>query len=126
MINVTCAIFIDGDKILATKRSDNMHLAGKWEFPGGKIEKDETTQECIIREIYEELGIVAKPIIRLIAVKHIYPEKSIQLIPFLCTIESGDICLREHAEYKWISKLKIHSLDWAEADKKLIAINKLG
>ncbi len=126
MINVTCAIFIDGDKILATKRSDNMHLAGKWEFPGGKIEKDETTQECIIREIYEELGIVAKPIIRLIAVKHIYPEKSIQLIPFLCTIESGDISLREHAEYKWISKLKIHSLDWAEADKKLIAINKLG
>lgn len=125
MIEVTCALIMDDDKILATQRSHGMHLAGKWEFAGGKIEKDESAEECIVREIDEELSVQISVLRQFESVVHYYPDKSIHLIPFLCRIISGTINLREHAEYKWVSKSEINTLDWAEADKKLIEVNGL-
>jgi len=85
MIEVCCAIIVEGDKILATRRSHGMHLAGFWEFPGGKIEPGETAEACIIREIREELNIEIKVENRLLPVEHHYPEKSIRLMPFMCS-----------------------------------------
>jgi len=123
MINVTCAIIQEGNKILAVKRAHGMHLAGKWEFPGGKIEPGENAEECILREISEELEIRIEVIKRLQSVEHQYTDKSIQLIPFLCKVQSGQIRLTEHEEYMWISNTNMHILDWAEADMKLIRVN---
>ncbi|GAB6157839.1 hypothetical protein JCM39194_10390 [Desulfotomaculum varum] len=57
MKEVTAAIIINDGKVLIAKRAENQKLAGKWEFPGGKIESGETPEECLIREINEELGI---------------------------------------------------------------------
>lgn len=125
MIEVTCAIIVDDDKILATKRSHAMHLAGKWEFAGGKIEKNESAEECIVREIDEELSIQISVLRQLESVVHQYPDKSIHLIPFLCSIISGTINLHEHADFKWLTKSEIDNLDWAEADRKLIEVNGL-
>lgn len=126
MIKVTCAIIKKGDKILAARRAHRMHLAGKWEFPGGKIEPGETAEECIAREIFEELNIRIRPLKKLIAVEHHYPDKSIRLIPFLCEILEGGIVLSEHAEFKWINPNEIKTLNWAAADRNLIALNGLG
>jgi 8-oxo-dGTP diphosphatase len=57
MINVTCAIIIFGNKILAAQRSEKMKLPLKWEFPGGKVEENENNEECIVREIKEEINV---------------------------------------------------------------------
>jgi len=123
MIEVTCAIIQDGLKVLAVKRAHGMHLAGKWEFPGGKIEAGETQEDCIVREIREELDIEVKALKKLKSIEHHYPEKNIRLIPFLCSITSGDIDLKEHEESRWVLKNEILVLDWAEADTKVIEAN---
>ncbi|MCF8366880.1 MAG: (deoxy)nucleoside triphosphate pyrophosphohydrolase [Bacteroidales bacterium] len=125
MINVTCAIIQEGNKILAVKRAHGMHLAGKWEFPGGKIEPGESAEDCIVREILEELQIRITVIKLLNPVEHHYLEKSIRLIPFACRILSGKIKLAEHEEFVWIKKTEILLLNWAEADMKLIEENAM-
>ena len=125
MIKVTCALIVKDNKILATRRSHSMHLAGKWEFPGGKIEEGETAEACIVREIQEELGITVRPEKQLKSVEHHYCEKSIRLIPFRCVIVKGAISLAEHDQFLWIKNEALLSLDWAEADRKLIEMNDL-
>jgi len=102
-----------------------MHLAGKWEFPGGKIEPGESDEDCIVREIREEMEIQIKTIKKLKSVEHHYPDKSIRLIPFLCKIVSGNINLTEHEEFRWTKKTEILLLDWAEADRKIIEVNEI-
>ena len=65
MIHVTCAIILDKDRVLAAQRGRNTHLAGQWEFPGGKVIEGESEEACIIREIREELDIEVRPLGRL-------------------------------------------------------------
>jgi 8-oxo-dGTP diphosphatase len=120
MIEVCCAIIIEGYKILATRRSRGMHLAGFWEFPGGKIESGETAEECIIREIREELNIEISVEKQLKPVKHHYPEKSIRLIPFICKLKAGKITLTDHSEFRWLAKHEIFEVNWAAADLKVL------
>jgi len=120
MIEVCCAIIVKEDKILATRRSPGMHLAGFWEFPGGKTETGETAEECIIREIREELNLDISIIHQLQPVEHHYPEKSILLIPFVCRITGGQIDLTDHSEYRWLAKKEISSIIWAPADIKVL------
>lgn len=120
MIDVSCAIIQEGNKILAVKRAHGMHLAGKWEFPGGKIEPGESAEACIVREILEELELRITIIKLLNPVEHHYLEKSIRLIPFVCKILSGQIKLIEHEDFIWISKKGMLTLDWADADRKVI------
>ncbi|WP_332914414.1 (deoxy)nucleoside triphosphate pyrophosphohydrolase [Algoriphagus boritolerans] len=84
-------------KVLAAKRSESMDLPGKWEFPGGKIEGGESPEECLIREIQEELAVRIKIIQALSPVEFSYtPGKIIRLIPFTATLESFDFHLLEH------------------------------
>ena len=97
-----------------------MSLPLKWEFPGGKIDKGERPEECLKRELREELGIeaaVGKP---LTPVTHHYPTFSITLYPFICTIVSGEITLHEHVACAWMPPETLHTLDWAEADMPVI------
>ncbi|MDQ7949546.1 MAG: (deoxy)nucleoside triphosphate pyrophosphohydrolase [Pedobacter sp.] len=117
MIDVACAIIINERKeILVTQRSASMKLSLKWEFPGGKIEKDESAEACLIREIKEELdiNIIIKQALK--PNEYHYNDFSIRLIPFICEITSGEIKLTEHAAYIWLQKDKLGELDWAEAD----------
>lgn len=96
-IPVTCAIIFHRGKVLAAKRSESMDLPGKWEFPGGKIEGGESPEECLIREIQEELAVRIKIIQALSPVEFSYtPGKIIRLIPFTATLESFDFHLLEH------------------------------
>lgn len=120
MIDVTCAIITKEDKILATQRGRGAHLEGYWEFPGGKTEPGETAEECIIREIFEELEIKIMIIQKLSPVEHHYSDKSIRLHPFVCKILSGEIRLKDHAAFCWLEAGELSSLKWAEADRRIV------
>lgn len=121
MIKVSCAIILNSiGKILVTQRSATMPLPLKWEFPGGKIEIGETAEECLIREIKEELNIEIEITGSLSPNDHQYPNNLIRLIPFICRQTGGDIALKEHAEYKWLDDKDLLDLDWAEADVGVI------
>lgn len=120
MIRVTCAIIKKDGLILACQRSAIMSMPLKWEFPGGKLEYDEDEIACIIREIKEELNIEINIIKRLRSFVHEYPSFRIELIPFLSEILLGEIVLKEHLQYKWMSKHELLNLDWAEADLPIV------
>lgn len=120
MISVTCAIIEAYDKTLVVQRSNEMNLPNKWEFPGGKIEKNETEQACILREIKEELNLEIELVQRLTPTKFNYPNLSIQLIPFLAYYSSGELKLAEHKSFKWLPKKELLELDWAEADIPIV------
>lgn len=118
---VTCAIILNPkNQILVTQRSSTMHLPLKWEFPGGKIEVNETPEACLVREIKEELNIDIEIIEGLNANDHQYPDKFIRLMPFICRQTGGEIILKEHADYKWLDRKDLLDLDWAEADVEVV------
>jgi 8-oxo-dGTP diphosphatase len=115
-IHVTCAIIERDGFVLAAQRSAMMSLPLKWEFPGGKIYHGELPEECLRREIAEEMNIKVAIGNSLPPATHNYPTFSITLYPFVCSIESGEIALAEHAAIAWLMPDQLHALDWAEAD----------
>lgn len=117
MIDVTCAIIEHRGKILITQRSQSMNLPGKWEFPGGKVESQESLEACIIREIKEELNIGIEVLKGLPA--HEY-KNQIRLIPFVCKWLDNEIRLTEHAAFRWVSPIELRQQDWAEADIEIV------
>jgi len=120
-LHVTCAIIEKDGLILAAQRSANMDMPLKWEFPGGKIEPWETSEECLIREILEEMGIHIRVGESLPSITHQYPAFTVTLYPFICSIESGDILLHEHSAINWLPPSELHTLDWADADLPVLA-----
>ena len=119
-LHVTCAIIERDGLVLAAQRSTAMSLPLKWEFPGGKIDPGESPEECLRRELVEEMGIHVSVGKSLPLSTHHYPTFTITLHPFVCSIQSGEIVLHEHAAVTWLSPEELHSLDWAEADVPVI------
>lgn len=120
VLKVTCAIIYFGDKILVVQRSESMVLPLKWEFPGGKIEENESEEDCIKREIKEELNIEIDLVKRLTPSYFNYPNISIELIPFKANYLQGEIILNEHKQYLLIKKHELSDLDLAEADLPIL------
>lgn len=120
LIRVTCAIILFDERILAVQRSESMSLPLKWEFPGGKIEPNESEEECIKREIREEISIEIDIVQRLHLTTHSYPTFSIELIPFLANRTLGEIALKEHKRYLLLNKDELSRLDWADADLPIV------
>jgi 8-oxo-dGTP diphosphatase len=114
MIRVTCAIIRNEDnEVLAVQRGEKTDHPFKWEFPGGKVKEGESEEECIIREIREELTI---DIVICSRMDYDYGKKHILLIPFICdTLEDLPV-LTEHVAFKWMEPVKLKNLDFSEAD----------
>lgn len=117
MITVTCAIIRnEDDEVLIVQRGVASDHPYKWEFPGGKLVEGETEEECIIREIAEELSMEIVICKKLIPVDHDYGNKHISLIPFICDTLDEIPFLSEHIGYKWVSHEDLLSFDYSEAD----------
>lgn len=115
-IQVTAAIIRKGSKILIARRAPNQHLAGYWEFPGGKIEEGETPQECLKRELEEELGIVVNVGTFFMENEHHYEDKIILLQAYECDHISGDILLNAHDQIEWVEPSEFVNFGFAPAD----------
>ena len=120
MLKVTCAIIVEKNKVLAAQCTAASDHPFQWEFPGGKIHENETSESCIVREIAEELDIEVEIEQKMDAVCHDYGFKQIELIPFLCFKQSGEIRLNEHHKIGWFTLGELEKLDFAAADLKLL------
>jgi len=117
MINVTCAIIRNEDnEVLIVQRGEQSDHPLKWEFPGGKLKEKETEEECIIREIKEELSIDIVICRRLPEKEYDYGYKQIRLIPFVCDTLDDIPFLTEHLAYKWLNPAELKNVDFSEAD----------
>ena len=121
-MEVVCALILDGQgRVLAAQRPTKGALAGKWEFPGGKIEAGESARTALEREIREELGCEIEIGVALPVVHHPYPSGILELRPFLARVARGTPAAREHAAIMWVTREEAASLDWAEADRPVLA-----
>lgn len=120
MLKVCCAIIQYKDKVLVAQRSESMLLPLKWEFPGGKVEKDESVEDCIAREIKEELGMTIHIVQQLTPVVHHYDTFSLELIPFVCISNTDKFEIAEHNSIVWSAKDDLLSYDWAAADIPIV------
>lgn len=122
LTEVSCAVIMENERVLVTRRSEHMPHPLKWEFPGGKLKPGETPEGCLIREIREELGVEISVIKLLPSVRYRYSDSHIKLIPFVCKIRKGNIELREHLDYYWVPRSQLESLDWLEADVEVLEL----
>ena len=116
MKQVTAAILIKGSKILIAKRKANDRQANKWEFPGGTVEKGESPETCLKREMQEEFGIevsVGKFLGE--SIFH-YDHGSIKLLAYLTYLVSGKPAPKNHSEFQWVSTQQLSGYDFAPAD----------
>lgn len=109
-------------EIFATQRGYG-DFKGGWEIPGGKLEPGETPEQCIIREIREELATEIKAEKILGVVDYDYPAFHLTMHCILCTIVSGDLKLLEHEDAKWLNRETLRSVDWLPAD--LLILKKI-
>lgn len=120
-VEVAAAIIRDGNKILATQRGYG-EFKDFWEFPGGKIEKGETAEEALIREVSEELDMNVNIESFLATVEYDYPSFHLKMQCFMCTPGSGGMKLKEHESAKWLHTENLQSVRWLPADLQLMPV----
>lgn len=123
-IRVVAAIIINKDKVFATQRGYGEFKDG-WEFPGGKIEKGETPEQALEREIQEELETKIQVNEKIDTVEYDYPNFHLSMDCFICNIIEGNLILKEHEAAKWLSKEELYSVNWLPADEGLIEKKKI-
>ena len=110
------AVLIRGQMILAAQRSSTMSLAGMWEFPGGKIEPNESPKEALLRELKEELLCTAEIGEHIQTTDYEYEFGIVVLTTYYCSLKGDEPRLTEHSEIRWIHVTKLDQLNWAPAD----------
>ena len=116
MIEVAAAIIKNKDRILICQRPKGKKMADMWEFPGGKTEVGETSEQCIIRECNEELDIT-------ISIDNIFADitkEDLHITFFICRIAEGNIILKEHQDSRWVTKEELSDYTFCPADTKVI------
>lgn len=120
MKEVTAAIIKRENRVLIAERAPGENLSGQWEFPGGKIEPGETPQECLKREIREELEVDIDVLDFFGESIYEYHSGSIKLIAFWCKWISGDFRLNVHSRIEWVTRQQLDLYDFAPADLPLV------
>lgn len=116
---VICDSFENTTKVFATARGYG-DFKGKWEFPGGKVEENETPQNALEREILEELNVEIFVGDLIETIEYDYPTFHLSMDCFWCVITNGDIALMEAEDAKWLTKETLYSVDWLPADISLV------
>jgi 8-oxo-dGTP diphosphatase len=118
---VTAAVIERNGTYLVTRRQRGVHLAGYWEFPGGKCEPHESLADCLRRELREELGADAVVGAEILAVTHAYPDRSVELHFLGCQLLAEPVPLLGQ-EMRWVARAELRSLQFPPADDELIAV----
>lgn len=114
--DVVCAIIEEKGRFLIAQRPSDHQLSNKWEFPGGKVRDGETPTNALKREINEELHLDIEIYNPLTPNNHSYPNFSLTLIPFRCSIIEGIPIPAEHQQIKWVTIDTVDSYDFSPAD----------
>ena len=115
-IVVAAGVVISNGKTLATRRKAGAHLEGLWEFPGGKLEGNESPAECLAREFDEELGVQVRAGRILEVVHHRYSDRNVLLLFYACELIEGEPRPLGCQEVRWLTRDELADLDWAPAD----------
>lgn len=118
-IVVTAAVVEQDGSFLVTRRLERTHLAGTWEFPGGKCEDGESLEESLRREMLEELGVNVEVGRELFSVRHDYPGRTVALHFFACRLR-GEPHPRLGQEMRWVARNELTALEFPPADAELI------
>ncbi len=116
MKQVTAAVIEKDGKILLARRKQGDVLAGKWEFPGGKLEPGETPEQCLRRELMEELGVDTKIGAFICASKFEYKHLPIELLAYRVEHLSGEFKLSDHDRLAWVAPADLTGYDLSSAD----------
>jgi len=119
MKEVTAAVIFKNGKVLITRRSPSEKMVGYWEFPGGKVEKGETPQECLVRELREELNLITKADDIVYKSEYVYDHGSFRILAISTEILSGDIQLSVHDEYAWVLLNELVDYQLLPADRPI-------
>ena len=120
VVEVAAGLICHDGRYLIAKRPTGVHLGGLWEFPGGKREQGETLEECLQRELFEELNIRIEIPIPFHTIRHEYPEKTVELHFFRCTIGQGLARPVDCAEIRWVLPSEMESYQFPPADRPVI------
>jgi 8-oxo-dGTP diphosphatase len=118
---VTAALIKEDGKILIAQRGRSKKFGRQWEFPGGKLNKGETPEACLRREIREELNLEIRVDEHFCTVSHQYPDFKIELMAFWCSIVGGSLKLEEHEQVRWVTVPEMKQYSFVEADLNVIA-----
>lgn len=118
-IVVAAAVIEREDTFLMTRRVAGTHLAGSWEFPGGKCEAGESLEQCLVREIREELGVTCRVGGEIFSVTHPYEDRVVELHFFACAIEGVPVA-QLGQDMRWVSRGQLRELEFPPADEALI------
>ena len=120
VVEVAAGLIYREGRYLIARRKSGVHLAGFWEFPGGKRELDETLEACLQRELFEELNIHIDVPIPFQIVRHEYAEKIVELHFFRCRIERGHATAVDCAEIRWVWPHELGDFEFPPADRPVI------
>lgn len=124
MKTVTAAIIKRNGAVLIARRGPAEKLAGFWEFPGGKVDGDETLSECLIRELREELGVSVVPGRTICESDYNYEHGSFRIIAIEATAESYDFHLKVHDQIAWVGPDRLQEFNLLPADKPIVDVLK--
>jgi 8-oxo-dGTP diphosphatase len=121
-LTIVVAAVIERDgRFLVTRRLKNTHLAGLWEFPGGKCELGETHDACLRRELLEELGVASTVGEEIVVSEHAYPDRVVRLHFLRCTLAGPPRALLGQ-QMRWVTREELGALELPEGDQALVAI----
>ena len=120
VIEVAAGLVFRAGKLLITQRKAGAHLAGLWEFPGGKRDAGETWEQCLRRELREELAIEVAVGRRFDEVTHAYPEKTVQLRFYVCALTTGEPQPLDCAALAWVTAAELAQYSFPAADAELL------
>ena len=120
IIDVAAAVVFREGKLLITQRHAEAHLGGLWEFPGGKLEPSETFEQCLERELRQELGIEVVVGELIESITHTYPEKSVHLKFFHCQWKQHEPQPLGCPAFKWVTAPELDGYNFPAADERLL------
>jgi len=106
--------------VLVAKRDGDQHLAGTWEFPGGKVEPDEDPADAVLRELREETGLIATSAEPLLVFVHDYPDRRLRFHAFVVRSESGEVTLDRGREPAWVAPASLDGLPMPDANRAIL------